>query len=304
MQLGSIISIFIAGICDGAVPVYSLLYGADDRQGIKLLTKKGLMLLEICSVGLIVLFVFFPGILLRIFGIESALQQSICIRAIRTFAIYAPFRSALVFYRVLLNAGGKIKYASTIAVLDSIIGITAFSYLGSAIWKIDGLWYAYIMNLIVIIILMVIYNIHLYHKSQKKISPFYLLSEEPERFMLDLTILSDEKEFTQLSENAVACCKENGFSDRISTFAGLLIEEMAAYTRNHCGEHQYLDILMKKEESGIKIDFRSIGKPFNPLVESEQDPRYNVDLLNKLVNDIHYVYAMGLNTTSIILKEK
>lgn len=303
MQLGSIISIFLAGVCDGAVPVYSLLYGADDRQGIRLLTKKGLTFLEICSVALVAVFLLFPGVLLGMFDIESAVQKEICLRSMRTFAVYAPFRSAIVYYRNMMNAGGRTKYATVIAMIDSIIGIFVFSYLGSRIWGIDGLWYAYVLNVAIILLMIVCYNTYLYCKSGRKLSPFYLLSEERDTLLLDLTIFSDTEEITGLSEKTIASCKEHGVDHRLSTFAGLTVEEMAVYTRNHCGGHQYLDVLIKKEQDGIRIDFRSIGQPFNPMVESEQDAHYNVELLNKLVDDIIYAYAMGLNTTTILLKQ-
>lgn len=302
MQLGSIISVFLAGICEGAVPVYSLLYGADDRQGIKMLTKKGLMILEICSVALVLLFLVFPGALLELFRIESAAQKAICLRSIRAFAIYAPVRSAVVFYRIVLNAGGKIKYATTLSIVDGIVGVFVFSYLGTAIWGVDGLWYAYIMNMTAIVILIICLNTYLYHKSNKQISMVYLTPENPDKYMLDLTILSEGAVISQISEKAIRCCSEHGYSHQISTFAGILIEEMAVYTRNHCGDHQYLDILMKQEQDSIKIDFRSIGKPFNPMMESGMDEHYNIEMMNKLADKIVYVYAMGLNTTSIILR--
>lgn len=303
MQLGSIISIFLAGICDGVVPLCSLMYGADDRQGIRLLTRKGLVLLEICSVALIALFLLWPGLLLGMFDIESAAQKELCLRSIRTFAVYAPFRSVIVFYRVYLNAIEKPKYATAVSLMDSIIGIFLFTYIGDAIWQVDGLWYTYILNAAATLLLIVCVNAWQYRRSGRKISPFYLLPVEPDKFLLDLTILSESEEISQISQRAIAACKESGLSERISTFAGLLIEEMAVYTRNHCGGGQYLDILMKQENGSVQIDFRSIGKPFNPMVESELDAHYNVELLNKLVDDIVYVYAMGLNTTTIVLKE-
>ena len=59
---------------------------------------------------------------------------------------------------------------------------------------------------------------------------------------------------------------------------------------------------MKKEEDSIKIDFRSVGKPFNPMMENEMDAHYNVEMLNKFADEIIYAYAMGLNTTTIVLR--
>lgn len=301
MQLGSIISIFLAGICNGAIPVYALLYGADDREGIKLLTKKAAIILEICTIASAALFLLFPKVLFGLFDIQLQEQARLCMNSIIAFSIYAPFRSLLVLYRIILNSGGKEKYATAISVTDSIAGVFVFTIVGTKIFGVDGLWYSHVINTLFIILMILLINTLMYNKSHKSISPLFLFSKNRNDFILDYTITSKTEMISELSEMAIEKCRSNGIDEKTSNFAGILIEEMTVYTHNQCGSDQYIDILMKKDNDTLKIDFRSIGKPFNPMVKTEKDEQYNVELINKLVKKIVYVYAMGLNTTTLII---
>ncbi|MDO4479050.1 MAG: MATE family efflux transporter [Lachnospiraceae bacterium] len=300
MQLSSIVSIFLAGICDGAVPLYSLLYGAGDKKGIKLLTKKAGIILEISAIGLVILFCIFPGVLFRLFNIVSPVQQTMCLHAIYAFAIFAPIRSFCVLYRSMLNAMGWEKYASLQSILDNIVGVMLFSFLGVKLMGANGLWDSYVVKILALVLILVVFAL-IYHRRHPEYSRFYLFPERAEACLLDVTLMGDDASIANLSQQAVQNCRDNGFDERTSMFAGLLLEEMALYTRHQCGEGQLMDILLKNENGSLAIDFRSIGQPFNPLMENERDEHFNVTLLNELPEKVSYLYTMGLNTTTLLL---
>jgi|GEM_PF-967578 len=303
-QLSSIMAIIIVGITDGATPIYSLLYGACDKQGIKMLTLRASLILELGSIALVIFFVTCPQTLYRLFDIQTEPQIILCWSSIVSFAIYAPFRSLLVLYRTIMNSCGRIKYATSIAILDSAAGILLYSSILTHFFGVRGLWYAYIANIFTICLGTAIYNIILYFKSKKTISPFFLFPKQTDGLLFDLTLLANDESIDELCQKALKTLKDKGIPEKHSIFTTQLIDEMVLYTRNHCGPNQCIDILVRHQENSIKIDFRSIGQPFNPLNETNIDDHYNVTILNGLSQKISYEYAMGLNTTTILLNAR
>jgi len=304
VQLASIISIVLVGVCDGALPIYALLYGAQDKQGIKMLTLRAVLILELGSIALIIFFVTCPQILYNLFDIRTEPQKILCWSSIVAFATYAPFRSFMVLYRTIMNTCGRPKNAIILAIVDSVAGVLVYSSILTRFYGVQGLWYAYIATSFSTCLGTVIYNIVLYFKSKRTISPFFLLPQKTEGLLLDFTLLADDESIDEVCRTTLETCKSKGLSEKTSIFTTQLIEEMSLYTRNHCGLNQYIDILLTIQENNVKIDFRSIGQPFNPLNETNADDHYNVTILNGLSQKISYEYAMGLNTTTILLNAR
>lgn len=304
MQLWSIISIFLEGVCDGGLPLYSLLYGTDDRRGVVMLAVRSAILLEIFSIALVVYFMLFPQHLFIVFSIDSPIQQELCISAINAFAVFAPVRCLIIAYREILNSCGREKYASVLAVLDSIVGTILFSVIGVIRFGVNGLWYAYIFNVLFMILAIVCVNLIIYFRSDRKTSAVFLFDNSAPDVIFDATVTNSSSYMTEMSEKVITECRNSGIPAELSTFAGLLVEEMTVYTWNHCGEKTYIDILVRKTDSGVKLDYRSIGRPFNPLTENEMDEHINVRLIQVLSKDLKYEYALGLNTTTVVLEDK
>lgn len=301
VQLASIISIVLAGVCDGAMPIYSLLYGAGDKQGIKMLTQKAVLVLETGSIACVIFFVTCPQILYSLFDIHTEAQRALCWSSILTFATYAPLRSFMVLYRIILNTCGHPKNSTILAIIDSAAGIIFFSFICTSFFGVRGLWYAYIATVFSVCVGTALYNTVKYIRSKRAISPFFLFPKQTEDLLFDFTLVTDDKSIDEVCLKVIEACKERGISQKSSVFTAQLIEEMSLYTRAHCGSHQPIDILASQQGDSVKIDFRSIGKPFNPLNETDLDDHYNVTILKGLSKKISYEYAMGLNTTSIFI---
>ena len=83
---------------------------------------------------------------------------------------------------------------------------------------------------------------------------------------------------------------------------GLLLEEMAVYTRQHRTDKGDIDITLRLTEDEITINFRSIGTPFDPTTGKEGDIPENILMLKNMASRIAYDYIMGMNSTQILIE--
>lgn len=301
MQLWSIISIFIAGISGGSIPLLAFVFGAKDYRGYKALARKTVAALIFTSLFLIIILITFPQTVFSMFSITDPLQVALCRNALIAFSVTAPFEGLLLHYSDILNSVEKEIYSTIINVTNSFAGVVVFSFVGIMIWGIDGLWYAHVINNFFMILGIAVANMILYRKSNKTISPVFLFMKNDTEVIMDDTIISDEVAMTKLSEKLIVMCDERNVSHNISLSTGLMLEEMAIYTWKHCGKEQFIDILVRRHGQEMEIAFRSIGKPFNPLMEYEKEDFFNVEFIQTISHQITYEYALGMNTTTITL---
>jgi anti-sigma regulatory factor (Ser/Thr protein kinase) len=85
----------------------------------------------------------------------------------------------------------------------------------------------------------------------------------------------------------------------------MAVEEMAVNTiKFNNNEIECIDILSKIEDDEITIAFKDPGKEFNPSTYTceEKDSFENIDVLQKIADDISYARLIGLNSTVITIK--
>ena len=74
---------------------------------------------------------------------------------------------------------------------------------------------------------------------------------------------------------------------------------MAVYAAHRKNQRSHVDILVRICRGKPEIDFRSLGKAYDPLKEEEQDIRENVLILRSIASKIETEYLLGMNCTRI-----
>ncbi|MEN6293270.1 MAG: ATP-binding protein, partial [Methanobacterium sp.] len=123
--------------------------------------------------------------------------------------------------------------------------------------------------------------------------------------VLDVTIHSSVEDVVGISQKLIDFTKENGVDAKVALRIGMAVEEMAVNTiKFNSNEIECIDILSKIEEDEITIAFKDPGKEFNPSTYTceEKDSFENIEVLQKIADDISYARLIGLNSTVITIK--
>ena len=123
--------------------------------------------------------------------------------------------------------------------------------------------------------------------------------------------LHSEEDVTQTAEKVQSFCASQGVSRRISFFAALCLEEMAANVVQHGfskdrGEH-FLDLRVIMQEDKILLQMKDDCTPFDPQERAQlaagADPFQNIGIrmVYRLAEEVTYQNLLGLNVLTIRL---
>ena len=301
IQTVSIASIAIGGIVGAMVPIAASLYGQRDFKGIKMLLDTVLRVQLIANVVLVVLFEVFPRGLMELYN-GSTLPYQETVIAIRIFSILFIFRGFSVVFMYYYQVVQRKLYANIISLVDGFVGIIPVSLLMVGLIGIHGLWGAYPMVAILLDIGILVANFIIKIRSKGRYSSILLFEEEEKDVpVYDVTFTAQDDQIVKTTSRLEDFCKENGISESVSVFAGIISEEVSVITRDNKDKKgtDKIDMLMKIYPEYLLFDFRNIGKPFD--VSQEVCKGSNVDVLRKISYSADFSYVMGMNLTRIKL---
>ena len=300
LQLISIISIALSGICESLLPIAATLHGQKDRKGIRTVLGQGYLWVFISSAALVLLFEIFPQAITALYNVKDPEVIEVATRAMRIFQLMFIFRAGYVLHPHYVRIIGHKIYAVVISLLDGV----GFPVLAALIlpraFKLDGVWCAFPAAALITLIFVLISNRVLIARSKGRLEGFFLIErEEDESRLSDITITENDAQISELSRELSGFCQTNGIDAALSGKVGLIAEEMSVYTRLHNNKTAFIDILTRVTDSAVTLDFRSEGLPFNPLAETDSDYPENLLLLRKMSSEIAYDYILGMNSTRI-----
>ena len=84
-----------------------------------------------------------------------------------------------------------------------------------------------------------------------------------------------------------------------AVLSALAAEEICVYAANKKKQDAYMDVLVRVYQDNVEIDFRSLGTPFDPRVDVEDDLQENIRILRSIAAAIENEYILGMNSTRI-----
>ena len=133
-----------------------------------------------------------------------------------------------------------------------------------------------------------------------------MLGNHEDAPVLDVTIRSSVDDVVGLSEKLMNFAGENNVDPKIAMIIGMSVEEMAVNTIRYNGNKiDYIDIFSKIGENDITIAFKDSGIEFDPstYVALEEGSFENIEVLQKIADDISYARLIGMNSTVITIKK-
>ncbi len=301
LQTFSLASVFLLGVADTAQPLFAMLRGQKDYVGEGVVLRRSLSLQLIFSVVLVILLECFPQAVTAAYKVQDPETLELALKGIRIFSLSYLFRSVCIQFMRFFQVEGKTRYALFISFFDGLAVMPIILVL-CGIMGIDGLFLAYPVASLILLIVILAINAVTYKKNPEQYTGVLLLQKDLGSVAsLNLTIADKPEEISAASEKMIDFARENKVPGRQAFRLGLVCEEMAVYTQNHRKEPGEIDLLLRILKEELILNFRSIGAPFNPMQGTEEDLPENIILLQKTASQISYDYIMGMNSTRIVV---
>ena len=307
IQMNSIVSIFIGSLIGSSVPLLSVLHGQRDfrgEEGVLKTALKGQLIIAILSVAVLGLLAPQAAAL---YNITGAAEAALAARAMRIYLLTFIVRGGVIIYFRYLMVIGFSGYASLVSALDGFAAIIPVAWILSKSLGTDGLWFAFPVTAILIMIFIIIRNRMIEKRSDGRLRGILLLEHDAAEPVLDVTITNDASSISGISEVLQDVCERSGIDGHEAMKAALAVEEMAVYAANKKDQNAYMDILARIYKGNVEIDFRSLGPLFDPFEDTDEDMIENIRLLrgiaSKIENDyVENDYVLGMNSTRITIE--
>jgi putative MATE family efflux protein len=305
-QCLSLVFIAISGISQSMSPIVSIFYGEKDYAGVKFTIKRSLKIMITACIGFVILFEAFPVYILNIFGVVNPAFVSVGIDAIRIYSISLIGTGVTFLLLFYTQAIQRKSLSFAISITQGLLILIPSAYFLSNIFGANGIWISFSIAEIGTIIMIYFATKYIAKRSEGNVSGFFLTGNYKDANVLDVTINCSIDDAVGLSEKLINFAKENNVDDRIGLHIGMAVEEMAVNTiKYNYGKIDYIDILSKIGEKEITISFKDSGVEFDPsinLPDEENGSFENIEVLQKIADNISYARIIGLNSTVITIK--
>ena len=169
MQLLSICSIFVGGIGSSMINITATLQGQRVFAASDLVVRRAYGIIAVCSVVTMVLFYLFASDIAVLYKATEPRVLAMTVRAIQIFSLMILLRSLVIVFMFYVQSIGKSMYATFISLFDGFAGQLPLAYIGCLCVGIDGLWWSFPLTSVLLFLVVLTWNRHLYHRRQ---SPF------------------------------------------------------------------------------------------------------------------------------------
>ena len=280
----------------------ALLHGQRDHAGKAKLLKFVLGFVAVIAVVCALAFIIFAPGAAALYNITDTEQAALAVKALQIFSLCVPVRSLVIVYFRYLKVTGLTVYATLIGALDGFLSLLPIIFIMTHFMGISGIWWGYTVNAGFLLIFIMICNVVIMIRSAGRYkNPLLLENGSEGEVLADVTIPADKDDISGLASHLQSICEESGMDGRDAMHCALAVEEMAVYAADRGNAASYMDILVRRTDGKIEIDFRSLGDPFDSMDRFAEDMEPNIKLLRKLSKSISFEYNMGMNMTHISL---
>ncbi len=306
--IGSIVRTVGRGTMYASEPLFAILCGGRDKEGIKKTFTAALRLGIIYAAALAAIMIILQSPILSFYNISDSADARTGLILIALSGIVS------VFPFTLSSAYESTEHLSlsllVAALPDSVLYPILVGVLGS-IFGITGIWLAYGYNFIIFFVVYYLILAVIHKRFPVPLDKLLALSKiKDRRTVLDVSIPTEADSVTFVAETLQKFFVENGISKKNAHISALCMEEIAAdylshrKSRERPGKKSYMDIKAFCDDGRIEIILRNYDTPYNPLVFERDDESFSkigVTMVQKIAEKITYNYSYHLNIVSVIV---
>lgn len=305
-----------AGISNATSLLSSVYFGEEDRAGIIKIMKTALIRGVGLVTGISVILALVAPLLTRIFYAPDAGElYEMTKMGFLLFPLSMPFSCIFCIYSSYFQCCERLTIVNVLSVFDGLIGAGLFSLLLVPVCKMNGIWYAQVLNGLLCILVIFIYCCMQKKGLPKNITESLLLPDSfgvSDENRIDISVY-DIQGVTRLSEQIMDFCKQHNLDHKRTMYAGLSVEEMAGNIVQHGfndKKKHSVDVRIVLKENELLIRLKDDCKRFNPKEVKElfdpEDILHNIGIrmISRMAQSMNYQNSFGLNVLTIIIAFK
>lgn len=295
----------------------SIFIGEGDRYSIKHLMKivftQGLFVTILIAIVIVlcsgfITQIFFPDTTSNVYAITKQL--------VIIYGSVIPIILICCVFTNYLQAHEHNIFVNILSIFDGFLSMVIPAVLLAPVLGVLGIWLAGPIGIVMTALLTPLYCIYYWKRIPRNIDEWLFFppdfgAKEEDRLDVRITTL---EEVTNTARQVQDFCDKHQLSPKLSYYAALCLEEMAANVVDH-GFHKddkphVVDAHVVYNEKSILLRIKDDCIPFNPqeranLVQSD-DPLKNIGIrmVLKLADEVSYHNLLGLNVSTLVLKEK
>lgn len=225
MQLLSITSIFVGGIGSSMINITATLCGQKDFPATEKVIRNAYFLIFVCSSVVLVIFeLLAPQIAILYKAYETEVLR-MTIHAIRIFSLTILLRNFIVVFMFYVQSIRKTMYATFISLFDGFLGQLPLAYIACLQIGIDGLWWSFPLNSLLLTVIVLIWNNRLLKHSNPSSFRNLLLVEREADVIIEKSgteLLSNVKESLLVKDEIIA---SRGWTALLLSYLASLLKE-------------------------------------------------------------------------------
>ncbi len=277
MQLLSICSIFVGGIGSSMINITATLQGQRDFAASDLVVRRAYGIIAVCSVVTMVLFYLFASDIAVLYKATEPPVLAMTVRAIHIFSLMILLRSLVIVFMFYVQSIGKSMYATFISLFDGFAGQLPLAYIGCLCVGIDGLWWSFPLTSVLLFLVVLAWNRHLYHRRQSPFRNLLLIERDIE--------LQSEESGSELLTNAEESVllshpmlQDAGWHTPVAAYLSGMLQHRCPLK---------LDYHIRQYPSQMILDIRTNVKDFNNLSLNVSE---GTRVVNEMVLDMNCLY--------------
>ena len=294
-----LVSIFIFGTSQSILPIVSVYFQEKDYNGVDYVVKKSMKIVIAFGIFFTLLFTAFPQTILCLFSVNDPSHIPSVMNAVRIFSLSILAYSINFLYMFYLQSIQNIKLSNIVTLLNGLIFPVAFVFIFSAIWKENGIWFAFVASEIATLIFAYLYSKYLTKKTNGEYSGFFLKkhTDENEK-MLEYTIHANKNDAMYLSRQIQEFLPD----EKVSKLVGSSINELLTHIIDINDELDWIDVIVRDNDDATIISIKYSGIGYNPKEGTDLDSE-TIDRLLSISDDHDYSQILGLNNTVITINK-
>ena len=284
-------NVFISSIQGSIRPMINLLYGEEDRIGLKNTMRIGYRLITISCVAMTILVIFNPQFFFVIHGVHEAMPES-ALLALRLSALQYVFAGYGTIFRAYFANTNQYSFATKVTLIGNL-SMVAFAYLLYKLCPAPFVFLADAMTAAFVAIILISRYFYNDIKSKK--------DELKNEKKLYLTVKQEDA--VEASKYIKQYASENGVSEDIAYRVSLCMAEMVEYAvKSQKKLNLHTQIMIGFKDDGAKFTMLDDGECL-ALNENEDTKKLitnSYELLNKISKSHEYKYILNMNCTTFV----
>lgn len=290
-------------------PLFGLLYGARDKNGIRRTLRDGFIVGLFFSAAWCILLIALLPLLLKFYGMAGNPDLVRIVRSgVYITLLFIPVLLLLRIMTTLFESTEKFNMGLLYSILpDSVIYPVMLVLLIPSL-KYTGIWLSYGAN--GVIFLALLYLVRSVLSRSFRINPdrFLCLNESVRDNVpkLDISITPGTAIASVLAEQVQKFMLQGGASRRSAYMTALSLEELAvdfvAHTQSDDKRRQIMDIKLFCDDDSFRIIMRNAAHAYNPLDFDPDDTTFakvGVQMVQRVAKRIDYSYVYKMNIVTI-----